>query len=165
MGETSLRGPCFPPCQVFTQLWICCHGLLTLLVTPLSENEFLTPHLVDSILRVELCQRVLLSSPLTHSLAVPRPSGTILLGPRPSVHAMSGLPCGASERGWSPCASNSIRIKNSHNNHQNSCRMQNIYIKEQSRLDQKMELDINLISCAPGMVFKSGKYVCLTYNI
>lgn len=29
---------------------------------------------------------------------------------------------------------------------QNLCRMQNMYIKEQLRLDQKMELDINLIS-------------------
>ena len=56
-------------------------------------------------------------------------------------------------------------MKNSLKNRQNPRRMQNIYIKEQSSLDQNMELDINLISCAPGMVFKSVKYICLTYNI
>lgn len=51
-GGTSREGPCFPACQVSTQLWICCHRRLMILLTPLSENEFLTPHLVDSIPRV-----------------------------------------------------------------------------------------------------------------
>lgn len=33
----------------FLQLWICCHQRLMIPLTPLSENEFFTPHLIDSI--------------------------------------------------------------------------------------------------------------------
>lgn len=57
-GGTGLRGPGFPPRQVSTELWICCHRLLMIVLTPLSENKFFTPHLVDSVRRVELSKKL-----------------------------------------------------------------------------------------------------------
>lgn len=51
-GQSGASRPGFPPRQVFTELWICCHRLLMIGLTPLSENKFSTPHLVDSIHRL-----------------------------------------------------------------------------------------------------------------
>lgn len=69
---------------------------------------------------------------------------------------------------YSTRASNLTTVNNLHHNLcllQNSGGMQNIYIKEQLRLDQMMELGINLISHARGIVSNSVKYICLTYNM
>lgn len=90
-GGTGLRGPGFPPRQVSTQLWICCHRLLMILLTPLSENKFFTPHLVDSVHRVELCQKKAPAACGRGLSGLPAGHGPLLI---------PGCPAGA---GCSPC--------------------------------------------------------------
>lgn len=102
-GRAGLYRPAFPPCQVFTQLWICCHRLMMILPTPLSENKFFTPHLVDSIHRVELCQKLPRCSRSRAGLRCPDLKAPCW--PSPSPHP----PVLLAELGCSICTANLIK--------------------------------------------------------
>lgn len=96
---------------VISSWWLCWHPGQKM---NFSLRTWLTPFIGCNSVKKK---KVPLSGLLMHWLVVPRLSGSSLLDPSPSLNSMSGLLCGASEKGWSPCASNSIKIKNSHSNH------------------------------------------------